>query len=82
MIILFPLLREIANWYKHFRNQSGRSSKKLEIVLPEHLALPLLSIYQKRFSTIPQGHGSTMFIDALFIIARNWKQARCPSTKE
>ena len=25
---------------------------------------------------------STMFIAALFIIARNWKQIRCPSTKE
>ena len=23
-----------------------------------------------------------MFIAALFIIARNWKQPRCPSTKE
>ena len=25
---------------------------------------------------------STMFIATLFIIARNWKQPRCPSTKE
>jgi hypothetical protein len=25
---------------------------------------------------------STMFIVALFIIARNWKQPRCPSTEE
>ena len=25
---------------------------------------------------------STMFITALFIIARNWKQPRCPSTEE
>jgi hypothetical protein len=25
---------------------------------------------------------STMFIAALFIIARNWKQSRCPSTEE
>ena len=23
-----------------------------------------------------------MFIDALFVIARNWKQPRCPRTKE
>jgi hypothetical protein len=23
-----------------------------------------------------------MFIETLFIIARNWKQPRCPSTKE
>jgi hypothetical protein len=25
---------------------------------------------------------STMFIAALFIIARSWKQPRCPSTEE
>jgi hypothetical protein len=25
---------------------------------------------------------STMFIAALFIIARNWKEPRCPSTEE
>jgi hypothetical protein len=25
---------------------------------------------------------SPMFIAALFIIARNWKQPRCPSTEE
>ena len=28
------------------------------------------------------GTSSTMFIAALFIIARSWKQPRCPSTKE
>ena len=26
--------------------------------------------------------GSTMYIAALFTIARNWKQPRCPSTEE
>jgi len=26
--------------------------------------------------------GSTIFIAALFIIARNWKEPRCPSTGE
>ena len=25
---------------------------------------------------------STMFIAALFVIARTWKQSKCPSTKE
>ena len=25
---------------------------------------------------------STMFIAALFVVARNWKQPKCPSTKE
>jgi hypothetical protein len=34
----------------------------------------------KRSSTYHKG--SSMFIAALIIIARNWKQHRCPSTKE
>jgi hypothetical protein len=29
-----------------------------------------------------KGHMATMFIAAILIIARNWKQPRCPSTKE
>ena len=54
----------------------------MEIVLPEDPAILLLGIYPK---DAPQHHKdpcSTMFIAALFIIARNWKQPRCPSTKE
>ena len=36
-------------------------------------------------STVPTGNKntcSTMFIAALFIIARSWKEPRCPSTEE
>jgi hypothetical protein len=33
-------------------------------------------------SNIPQRHMLPMFIAALFIIARNWKQPRCSSTEE
>ena len=40
----------------------------------------------KECSIILQGHlkdiCTTMFIAALFVIARTWKQHRCPSTKE
>ena len=37
----------------------------------------------KRSTFIQQGHiCSMMFIAALFVITRNWKQPRCPSTKE
>jgi hypothetical protein len=42
----------ITNWYNHSGNQSGSSSKNLEIVLPEETAIPLLGIYPKKCSNI------------------------------
>jgi hypothetical protein len=56
--------------------------RKLEMVLPDVPAILLLGIYPK---VAPPNHKdtcSTMFITALFIIARNWKQPRCVSTKK
>jgi hypothetical protein len=35
----------IASWYNHSGNQSGGSSRKLDIVLPEEPAIPPLDIY-------------------------------------
>jgi hypothetical protein len=54
----------------------------LEIVLPEDPAIPLLGIYPDAAPTCNMDTCSTVFIEALFIIARNWKQSRCPSTEE
>jgi hypothetical protein len=56
--------------------------KKLDIVQPEDPAIPLLDIYPKDAPTYNKDICSTMFIAALFIIARSWKQPRCPSTEE
>jgi hypothetical protein len=56
--------------------------RKLEIVQPEDLAKPLLGIYPKDAPTYNKGTCSTMFIAALFIITRFWKEPRCPSTEE
>jgi hypothetical protein len=56
--------------------------RKLDIVLPEDLALPLLGIYPEDAPTCHKDTCSTMFIAALFIIARSWKEPRCLSTKE
>jgi hypothetical protein len=57
-----------------------RFLKKLEIVLTEDPIIMLLGTYPK---DVPPYHmDSTMFTAALFIIARNWKQPRCPSTEE
>jgi hypothetical protein len=56
--------------------------RKLDIVVPENPAIPLLGIYPKDAPTCNKDTCSTMFIAALFIIARSWKQPRCPSTEE
>jgi len=54
----------------------------LDIVLPEDSAIPLLGIYPKDAPTYKKDTCSTMFIAALFIIARSWKEPRCPTTEE
>jgi hypothetical protein len=51
-------------------------------VLPEDLAISLLGIYPEDVPTDNKDTCSTMFIAALFIIARSWKEPRCPSTEE
>jgi hypothetical protein len=59
--------------------------RKLEIVLPEDATIPFLGKLPKRFvhlhvSTVDDC--STVFIAALSVIARSWKQPRCPSVEE
>jgi hypothetical protein len=56
--------------------------RKLDIVLPEDQAIPLLGIYPEDAPTCNEDTCSTIFIAALFIIARSWKEPRCPSTEE
>jgi hypothetical protein len=56
--------------------------RKLDIVLPEDPAIPLLGIYPEYVPTCNKDTCSTMFIAALYIIARSWKEPRCPSTEE
>ena len=48
----------------------------MEIDLPEDPAGPLLGIYPK------DAHQTTMFIETLFVMAKSWKQPRCPTTEE
>jgi len=50
--------------------------------LPEDPAIPLLGIYPQDAPTYKKDMCSTMFIAALFIIARSWKEPRCPSIEE
>jgi hypothetical protein len=53
-----------------------------KIGLPEDPAIPLLGMYRKDVPTGNKNTCSTMFIATLFIIARSWKEPRCPSTEE
>ena len=59
-----------------------RFLRKLGINLPQDPAIPLLGIYPRNAQSYHRDTCSTMFIAALFIIARTWKQPRCPSTEE
>jgi hypothetical protein len=56
--------------------------QKVDIVLSEDPAIPLLGIYPQDVPTGKKDTCSTMFIAALFIIARSWKEPRCPSTEK
>ena len=58
-----------------------RFLKKLKIELPCDPAIPLLGIYPEK-TIIQEESCITMFIAALFTIARTWKQTQCPSTIE
>ena len=58
-----------------------RFLKKLEIELPYGPAIPLLGIHTEETRT-ERDTCTPMFIAALFIIARTWKQPRCPSANE
>jgi hypothetical protein len=76
-----PITGGIASWYNHFENQLDFSHKfghsttgKSSNTTP--------GIYPDDVPTCNKVTCSTMFIVALFIIARSWKEPRCPSTGE
>ena len=58
-----------------------RFLKKLKIELPYDPAIPLWDIYLEK-TIIRKDTCTSMFIAALFTIARTWKQPKCPSTDE
>jgi hypothetical protein len=53
----------------------------LEIDLPEEPAIPLLGIYPKDAPPCHRGMCSTVFIAALFMIARSWNNLDVPRQK-
>ena len=54
---------------------------KLKIELPYNPAIPLLDIYPEK-TIIQKESFTTVFIAALFTIARTWKQPKCPLTDD
>ena len=58
-----------------------RFLKKLQKELPYDPAVPLLGIHTEETRT-DRDMCTPMFIAALFIIARTWKQPRCPLADE
>ena len=70
--------------------QAGMTTLENSLVVPqktgnsllEDPAIPFMSIYPKDAPTHNKYACSIMFIQDLFIIARSWKQPRCPLTME
>ena len=58
-----------------------RFLKNLELELPYDPAIPLLGIHAEETRN-ERDTCTPMFTAALFIIARTWKQPRCPSADE
>ena len=54
----------------------------MDIVLLQDPEILLMDIYPEDAPTCNKNTCSTMFVAALFIIARSWKETRCPSTEK
>ena len=55
--------------------------RKLKSELTYDSPIPLLGVYPD-ITIIRKDTGTSMFIAALFTIAKTWKQCKCPSTEE
>ena len=71
-----------ANLYSHFENKYRFFFGKLLINLPQDPVILFSVIYPKDTQSYHKDTCSTMLMAVLFIIARNCKQPKCPSTKE
>ena len=63
------------------QTSTATMENSVEIELPYGPAIPLLGIHTEE-TRIERDSCTPMFIAALFIIARTWKQPRCPSADE
>jgi hypothetical protein len=77
-----PIAGGTASWYKHSGNQFVGSSENWTWFYWKIQQYCSWVIYPEDSPACNKDTCSTMFIVALFIIARSWKQCRCPSTVE
>jgi hypothetical protein len=71
-----------SKWVQQLWKSVWQFLRKLDIVLPIDPAIPFLGIYPKGVAINNKDIYFTMFIAALFIIARSWKEYRYPLTEE
>ena len=65
----------------HSGKEFGSLLKKLNLQLSYNLTIAVLGIYPREAKTYIHTKTCTRIsITALFLIARKWKQHRCPST--
>ena len=69
------------NWYSHYREQYEGSLKSLKIELQYDPAVPLLNIYSEKIK-LQKDTYTSIFIAALFTVAKTWKQPKCPLTNK
>ena len=73
--VLFTLLRNV-KWHSHFGKQSRNSSKSYTW---SYLAILILGIHLREMKMYVHTKTCTwMFIAALFILAKRWKQLKMP----
>jgi hypothetical protein len=73
---LSSIAGRIASWY------GLRVPQKIGHSTTRSQGIPFLGIYPEDVPTCNEDSCSTMFIAALFIIDRTWKEPRCCSTEE
>jgi hypothetical protein len=68
--------------------QTGTTTLKISLAVPQKIKhrpenpdMQLLGVYPKDGPTYNKDTCATIFIAALFIIARTWKEPSCPSTE-
>jgi hypothetical protein len=70
--------------------QTGTTTLEINLDVPQKIenrstedpAIPLLRLYPKDALPCHRSTCATMFTEALFVIARRWKQRRCPMTEK
>ena len=69
------------NWSHHYREQHRSSLKTLKVELPYDPTISLMGVYPQK-PIIQEDACIPVRFSALSVVARTWKQRKCPSTDE